>query len=252
MRILLTNDDGIESEGLLSLRNRLLKDHEVWIVAPEKEQSASSHAISIFRPVRVCECGERIFKIDGTPADCVLLGIRTLIVSPVDAVISGINRGPNLGTDILYSGTVAAARQGALLGKPSFAFSLSPDHGRFSFEQPAEFAVRLFHQFYPVWVNGHFLNINFPSSALLPYVSAVTFPSLRNYRDHYETFRAPDKSLYCFLSGDGADSKEEDGCDFCAIQQGKVSISPLAVHPANHEKESFYRKIIEEKDHEGP
>ena len=125
MRLLLTNDDGINADGLRILAERLSLDHEVWIVAPESERSACSMSISIRKAVRAKRLSGREFSVDGTPVDCVLTGLLTLIGRDVDAVISGVNRGPNLGTDILYSGTVAAARQGALMGKPSFAVSLA-------------------------------------------------------------------------------------------------------------------------------
>lgn len=249
MRILLTNDDGIDSDGLAGLHASLAANHEVWVIAPEKEQSGTSHSISIFSPLRVRERAARTFAVAGTPADCVLLGIRFLIGREVDAVVAGINRGANLGTDILYSGTVAAARQGALMGRPSFAFSLCDDgKGEYDFENPARIASRLFERLIGIRSPEQFFNINFPGGKTGLLAPVITVPSERIYRDHYESYRAPDGSLYCFLYGDGAESLEKPGSDYQAVKEGKISVSPLAIHPVNHETEELYRKAFAEKE----
>ncbi|MEN0063279.1 MAG: 5'/3'-nucleotidase SurE [Myxococcota bacterium] len=126
MRLLVSNDDGIESPGLLLLAETLRAAHyDVWVVAPRFEQSAKSHSLSMHDPLRVDEVDERMFSVTGTPADCVYLAIHGLLPGPPDVVISGINRGSNLGSDVHYSGTVAAAREGALQGLPALAVSLA-------------------------------------------------------------------------------------------------------------------------------
>ncbi len=243
MRILLTNDDGIKSEGLTLLHNRLKSEHEIWVIAPEHEMSGSSHAVSLKVPIRVKQKSEREFSVKGTPVDCVLLAFLSFIPGEIDIVISGINHGPNLGTDILYSGTVAAARQGALFGKPSCAVSLSGRNGGFSFSEPVEFIARNIELLLKEWSCDHFVNINFPAQCKLPFNTAITFPSRRIYRDNFAMFNAPDGNMYCFLQGDDPDSHNEKGSDFDALSQNKVSISPVLIHPANHEIEVKYQKL---------
>lgn len=243
MRILLTNDDGIHSQGLSLLKQRLQQQHEVWVIAPEHEMSGSSHAISLKIPIKVTEKAEREYSVTGSPVDCVLLAFLSLVSKEIDMVISGINHGPNLGTDILYSGTVGAARQGALFGKPACAVSLSEHNGIFSFLEPVEFIIQNIELLRREWSPDHFVNINFPHSAALPYETAITFPSRRIYKDTYAKFKAPDGATYCFLHGEDPHSKNEAGSDFEAISGGKVSISPVLIHPANHEIEVKYQKI---------
>ena len=125
MRILVSNDDGIAAKGLLALVEAVTPLGEVWVVAPESEQSATSHALSLHRPLRVRKVKERWFSVDGTPADCVYMAVHHLLKDERPAiVVSGINHGPNLADDVIYSGTVAAAMEGAVLGIPAIAFSL--------------------------------------------------------------------------------------------------------------------------------
>ena len=139
MRILLSNDDGIEAEGINQLRVYLQEEHELFVVAPDRERSATGHKITLDKPLRVKErlypgYNTQGWAVDGTPADCVKLGLEALLPEPPDLVISGINMGPNLGTDVLYSGTVSAAIEGIINGVPSLAVSLaSMDYRDFSF-----------------------------------------------------------------------------------------------------------------------
>ena len=126
MRILLTNDDGIEAEGINTLSEFLKKDgHEVHIVAPIKEQNATSHSITLHEPLRIFEKGKNRFAVTGSPADCIILAMKVIMKSPVDLVISGINGGQNMGEDILYSGTVAAALEAMFMGIPAISVSLA-------------------------------------------------------------------------------------------------------------------------------
>jgi 5'-nucleotidase len=124
MRMLLANDDGVSSDGLAALAEALQELGEVWVVAPDSERSAQSHSLSLHRPLRVDKIRPRWYAVDGTPADCVYLGLNGLLDGPPDVVISGVNKGSNLGTDIHYSGTVAAAREAALSGFLAIAVSL--------------------------------------------------------------------------------------------------------------------------------
>lgn len=122
--ILVTNDDGVDSDGIKALADVARKFGEVWVVAPSTEQSGVGHGITLHRPLRVEQCSERIYCVNGTPADCVWLAVRSILPRKPSLVLSGINRGANLGEDVTYSGTVAAAMEGALRGIPSIAFSL--------------------------------------------------------------------------------------------------------------------------------
>jgi len=142
LRVLLSNDDGVHAAGLAALA-AAFADDEVWIVAPDREQSASSHSISLHRPLRISEVGPRRFAVDGTPTDAVYMALNLLLKGTrPDVVVSGVNHGPNLGNDVLYSGTVAAAMEGALLGVHALAVSLAapPPH---AFEHAAAFAAAL-------------------------------------------------------------------------------------------------------------
>jgi len=145
MHLLLCNDDGIDARGLKTLEAALVDFGQVWVVAPETEQSASSHALTMHEPLRVRRRGEGRWSVSGTPADCVYLAIHHLLPQPPDLVLSGINRGSNLGNDVFYSGTVAAAMEACFQGFPSVAVSLhvEPDDQENHWETAAEVAQRV-------------------------------------------------------------------------------------------------------------
>ena len=233
MRILLTNDDGIASEGIQSLVRALCVAHEVWVVAPEAEKSGGSHSITLRDTLRVRRVAERQFSCRGTPADCVMIALLGLVPRGVDLVISGINHGPNLGTDILYSGTAAAARQGALMGVPSAALSAGAYAPPFDFDGGADFASRNLDAFRALGTDDHFLNVNFPATGTLGAETVITFPSRRIYRLKLSTYRAPDGDSYCFVSGPTPDAHPEEGSDSMVVSQGRISISPVHAHPRN-------------------
>src|SRR4051794_12182202 len=150
MIILVCNDDGIRSAGIQALAAAVEPLGDVWVVAPDREQSAVSHSLTLHRPLRVEQEGPRQFAVDGTPTDCVNLAVSGILPSRPGLVVSGINKGANLGDDITYSGTVSAAIEGTLLGIPSLALSLasltSRDRDAFEFGAAAEFAARLVEQ----------------------------------------------------------------------------------------------------------
>ena len=142
MKILLTNDDGIMSEGLQVLVSVLEKEHEVWVVAPDRNRSAVSHSILMDIPLKIKKKAKRQYACSGVPVDCVVHGVRAILKGNPDCIISGINHGANLGTDILFSGTAAAARQGALYGIPSIALSLQSETGTYDFWHLADFVLK--------------------------------------------------------------------------------------------------------------
>jgi 5'-nucleotidase len=241
MRILLTNDDGVTSPGLRLLERALAPQHEVWIVAPDSNRSGSSHSITLGTPSRFRRTGEREFTCWGTPADCVVVALMGLVPEPPELVISGINLGPNLGTDILYSGTAAAARQAAFMGRPAVACSLAAYRPPYHLDFATRFLAGNLQLFVKLWAEDHFLNINFPNGHK-PGRAEVTFPARRVYKDTLVRFEAPNGDLYCFLGGQLPEAREEPGTDYRAIQQGAVSLSPILIHPANHEIEERYRQ----------
>jgi 5'-nucleotidase len=233
VRILLTNDDGIGSEGLRALIRVLSPVHDVWVVAPETEKSGGSHSITLRDSIRVRKVGEQRFSCRGTTADCVMLSILGLVPAGIELVISGINHGPNLGTDILYSGTAAGARQGALMSVPSVALSAGTYVPPFDFAPAAEFAARNLEIFRELGTDDHFLNINFPATGTQGAETVITFPSRRIYRDELSTYKAPNGDIYCFMSGALPEAHPEEGSDCMVLSQGRISISPIHAHPRN-------------------
>ena len=241
MHLLLTNDDGVESVSLSALAKRLGDEHEVWIFAPDAERSASSHSITLRDAIRVERRSERVYACSGTPADCVILATLGLIDAKIDMVLSGPNIGPNLGTDLIYSGTAAAARQAALMGIPALAASLVGNHTRQSIEFAVEFVARNLKLFKELASSDHFLNINFPEVINPKQSISITFPSLRIYRDELDIRKETESTSYCTIKGPPPESHVENGSDYDAVASGMISISPILIHPLNHQIENRYR-----------
>jgi 5'-nucleotidase len=233
MRILLTNDDGFHSDGIQALLSELEGSHEVWVVAPEAEKSGGSHSITLRDALKVRRVGERRFSCRGTPADCVMISLLGLVPSGIDLVLSGINHGPNLGTDILYSGTAAGARQGALMGVASVALSVGAYAAPFDFAGAAAFAARNLDNFMTLGTDDHFLNVNFPVRGTRGAETVITFPSRRIYRLELHRYDAPDGDQYCFVGGALPEAHPEEGSDCMVVSQGRISISPIHAHPRN-------------------
>ena len=244
MNILLTNDDGIGSLGLKALSTALEKKHNVWILAPDAERSAASHSITIHNPIRLKRMKDRSWACGGTPADCVILSMLGAIPVKPDLVISGINRGPNLGTDIIYSGTVAGARQAALMGVPAIAASLNTFTDPFYYEPVARFIAGNIETFLELWHPDHFVNINAPNEPGEVSGVRITHPSRRIYHDKLARFEAPDGNDYFFLYGSHIDAESEEGSDWDAVSHGYVSVSPVFLHPINRAEELAYREKI--------
>ncbi|MCS7280616.1 MAG: 5'/3'-nucleotidase SurE [Desulfobacterota bacterium] len=245
MLILLTNDDGINSEGIKYLKENLSTKHEVFVVAPDRERTCSAHSITLHKPLRITKHEDRVFSTNGTPADCVLLGVKCVIKRLPDLVISGINGGPNLGQDIFYSGTVAAAREGAFLGIQSIAVSINTYFG-FRFEDATKIVEdiirRLMKNPLP---KGIFLNINIPN---LPYGEIkgfmVTSPGVRIYDDKVIEREDPRGKKYYWIGGSINNVKPKRGTDFYAVKEGYVSVTPLdAYYPASRSKD-LVKKIF--------
>ena len=240
MIILLTNDDGIGRPGLVTLAQVLEEQHEVWISAPESERSASSHAITMRAPVTFTQISERSFACSGTPADCVLYGLRGAIPIKPDVIISGINHGLNVGTDITYSGTFGAARQAAMLGIPAIAVSAeghSPEAP--PFEKAARFIQERLEKLIDLWDRHTVMNVNVPIRSLetgIPWRLATL--SHRLYLDELVVTDQEEGRVSYVLSGGTPDKEPENhpDTDLEVLRAGLIAITPVFVHPdLNHE-----------------
>jgi 5'-nucleotidase len=227
-RILITNDDGIFSEGIKLLAGALAEIAEVIVVAPDREQSATGHALTLTRPLRMQRMQENWYAVDGTPTDCVNLGVLSLLKDRrPDFVVSGINFGQNLGDDVTYSGTVSATFEGNLLGIPSVAFSQEVAEG-FSFEPAARFARQLMEVLLaPEAVDfpkDLLLNVNVPAGP----IQGVTFTRLgrRFYKQSVIENVDPRGRKYYWIAGT-PEWREESGTDYAAIAAGRISVTPL-------------------------
>lgn len=226
-RILVTNDDGIFSEGLKTLAAALEAIGEVTVVAPASEQSASSHSLTLSRPLRIRRAGERRFSVDGTPTDCVLLGLMQIMKDhPPDIVVSGINYGANLGDDVIYSGTVAGAIEACILKTPGIAFSLTA-LSNFDFTHAAKFAAQLTAEIARERLpEGTILNVNIPPGEIRG--SRITHQGMKIARSIIDERLDPRGRPYYWIGGQevGWDRTDRNS-DFVAIEEGLVSITPL-------------------------
>jgi len=228
MIILVSNDDGIRSEGVQTLARALEPLGDVFIVAPDREQSAAGHSLTLHRPLRVEEVAPRQFAIDGTPTDCVNLAVSGLLPGRPGMVVSGINKGANLGDDITYSGTVSAAMEGTLLGIPSIAVSVA-GRTQFDFGPAAEFSARLVAE---VLRNGlapeTLLNVNVPDRPREQMTGfRITKQGKRRFGEALVEKTDPRGKKYYWIGGDELGFVDEPGTDYAAIVEGAVSITPV-------------------------
>ncbi len=238
MRILITNDDGIRAEGLEVLeRIAAALSDDVWVVAPELEQSGASRALTLSQPLRAMALGERRFAVAGTPTDCVMLAVQELIEGPApDLVLSGVNRGQNLAEDVSLSGTVAGAIEGMALGIPSIALSQSMaifhDEVKAFYETAEHFGPGLIRKLLSVgWPADVILNVNFPARAP-DEVNAVevTRQGFRDIRTRFAERRTDLRGRDYFWMGFKAQpSTPPEGTDLAAIYQGRISVTPLHI-----------------------
>jgi 5'-nucleotidase len=239
MNILVTNDDGINCENMLKLAEKLRARHNVWIVAPAEERSGCSHSINIRNKIVFKKIGHRVYACSGSTADCVLISLLGAISEKIDMVVSGINPGPNLGTDILYSGTAAGARQGALMGRPSVALSAYSRDPYADLTRELDFIESNLELFGNLWTSSHFININFPRHIDDKTGVAITVPSLRTYRDRLIATPGPDGSVSYIVDGDEPGAVDEKGSDFEAVKNNSISVSPVLIRPVLHEREPY-------------
>lgn len=239
MRLLVSNDDGILAQGIECLIEAAEPLGEVWVVAPDREQSAMSHSLTLHHPVRPVKRGERRWQIDGTPTDCVMIGIEELLPEKPDFVLSGINHGQNMGEDVLYSGTVAAAMEGLALGIPSIAISFAGGDLRADVTQLRQQIsvltplLRHLTSLQPFPIHTLF-NVNLPP---LPsdQIRGVRLTRLgrRVYSNSLQKMQDPwGRQVYWIGGGDINWSGEKDS-DFQAIEDGYVSVTPLHLDLTN-------------------
>lgn len=227
MTVLLTNDDGVHSQGLAALETALAGVAEVFVVAPDREQSAASHAISLHRPLRIQQMGERRWSVDGTPTDCVYVAVHHLLrESRPGLVLSGINYGANLADDVTYSGTVAAAMEAALLGIPAVAISLAV-RDRFDFAPAAAFARALASAILVRGLpRGALLNVNVPRGPVKGF--RVTGLGKRSYGSSVLENVDPRGRKYYWIAGSESRHDDVPGSDCNAVfDEGLVSVTPL-------------------------
>lgn len=250
MRILLTNDDGIYAEGINSLAAVLVDDgHEVIVAAPDRERSAAGHSITINNPLRANDAklnieGLSSYKINGTPADCVKLGLEKIIDYKPDFIISGINDGPNLGHDVLYSGTVSAAMEGFMLGISSIAISLAVKDKR-DFNQGARHIGKLLNDLYSISIEKKILlNINIPD---IDYdkIKGIKFTVLGKslYEDSYEERVDPSGNRYYWIAGRYNEENIDINSDVWAVKNGFISITPIKIDLTDLQLIGILKKI---------
>lgn len=232
--ILACNDDGIQSDGLARLVEAVSEIDSVVVVAPDRERSAVSHALTLERPLRADEVRPGWFAVDGTPTDCINLALNGLLTERPWLVVSGINRGANLGDDITYSGTVSAAMEAVLLGVPGVAFS---QVGRVAlhYEAAAAFAASLVRSLRERPLpSDTLLNVNVPDLPA-PVGYSITRQGKRRYGDAIIEKIDPRGRKYYWIGGAELDFHDAPGTDFTAIREGRISVTPLHLDLTNYE-----------------
>lgn len=227
--LLVSNDDGVDAPGNIALREALATFADVYTVAPQTEQSAKSHSITLHHPLRFHEVEPRVWAVDGTPADCVYVAffLKDLLPRAPDLVVSGINHGPNLGNDVHYSGTVAAAREGALRGVPSIALSSCSSDMEGAAQYAKRFCKQLLRATRPTG-QAVLLNVNFPP--VPPKGVRATRLGFRLYADEVEMRDDPRGRHYLWIGGPGGATNEPvQGADTEALDEGYISVTPLSI-----------------------
>jgi len=243
MRILLSNDDGLSGRGLEPMISKLKKMGEVFVIVPDTEKSASSHSITLHSPIRLVEKRKNVYTVTGTPSDCVRFGVIGIMKNKVDLVVSGINDGPNLGDDCIYSGTVAAAREGAMLGLPAIAVSLVPN-GVGNFKLAADYAARIIKIIKKINMPKYsFLNVNVPDTDAIRGIE-ITRMGKRIYDEDIEERTDPRGYKYYWIAGERLSGHLDSGTDMNAIKNSYISVTPLKVDQTDY---LFLEKLKKQK-----
>ncbi len=228
--ILITNDDGYDSDGLRALEEAARDLGEVWVVAPATEMSAIAHAVTLTRPLRVRRAGERRFRVEGTPTDCVFVAVGELMPERPDLVLSGVNRGGNLAVDVTYSGTVGAAFEGALRGIPSVAVSLDA-FVDCDFEPAAGVGVGVARELLQRGLpEGVFLNVNVPPLPADEIRGVIPAPlGHRRYSEDLRERNDPRGNPYLWISGTDVTDRPIPGTDCVEVKRGYATVTPIRV-----------------------
>jgi len=227
--ILLTNDDGFHAPGLQLLYQESRKLGKTTIIAPEHDNSAASHSLTMNRPLRVRETEQDIYAVNGTPTDCVMIGIGKILEQKPDLVISGINPGPNLGDDVSYSGTVSAAIESTMLGIPAIAVSLAAESEPLYYETAVDFSIKLAKIILAKGLPGDtLLNVNVPN-ARIDMIQGVAFTrrGRRLYEDAIKETFDPWGRKHFWIGGGTPSFDAEEDTDSAAISVNKISITPM-------------------------
>ena len=240
--ILVTNDDGFFSKGIQTLAEVLQELGEVYIVAPDRDRSAVSHALTMHRPLKVDLIKEKCFSVNGTPTDCVVVGVKKLLPREPDLLVSGINKGANLGEDVTYSGTVSAAIEGTILNVPSFAISLVGERP-FRYETASHFALRIakfvLEKKLPT---DTLLNVNVPNKALQEINGIkVTKQGKRSYENSIHEIYSPWGEKQYWIGGGIVSWQKMEGTDIQAIMENYVSVTPLHIDLTNYQALDYLR-----------
>lgn len=243
MKILVTNDDGIHAPGLSALVDSLKNIGTVVVVAPDRERSAIGHALTLHHPLRAIKVGDYMYAVDGTPTDCVNLGIHTLLEFKPDLVVSGINNGGNMGDDVTYSGTVSAAMEATLMGIPAFSISLVTSGDKNDYSAAACFAAKLAELINNKGLpDDTFLNVNIPDlpgdKLLKP---LITSQGKRRYEGSIIDKIDPRGRNYYWIGTVDLNFHDIEGSDYTAVSRGHISITPLHLDLTNYNSFSILK-----------
>jgi 5'-nucleotidase len=243
--VLVTNDDGVYAPGLTALHDSLKELAEVYIVAPDRERSASGHSLTIHKPLKVQRIDESVYSVNGTPTDCVAVGATKILPRRPSLIVSGINYGPNLGDDVTYSGTVSAAMEGTIMNIPSLAVSLDVKHdGTPHFDTAARFAAET-----AAFILKHslpydtLLNVNVPNVAAdMIAGTKITRLGKRVYDGSIHETASPWGEIYYWIGGGTPYWEHGEDTDINAVQDGFVSITPLHLDLTNYRAMELLKK----------
>jgi len=250
MKILLCNDDGIHARGIHALMKELGSIAELFVVAPDRERSGTGHSITVFEPIKVARANLPGVKagwiVGGTPVDCVKLAMNRLIKEKIDLVVAGINHGANLGTDVLYSGTVSAAAEGVIMGVPSIAVSLNSYEEEIDFSFAAQFTKNVIKVIMKKGIEKNtLLNINVPP--LTPEdIKGIRITKLgvRNYENLFDERQDPRGNTYYWLGGGVVEEEQDKDSDVFAVQHAWISITPIRLDLTDYELIKKYKKTF--------
>lgn len=250
MRILLSNDDGIHAAGIQALYHELKKLGQVYVVAPLQEKSTTGHSLTLHKPLRMIPIQKDFWGVSGSPADCIYLGIRQVIKKMPDLVVSGINRGANLGQDIYYSGTVSAAREASILEIPSLAVSLCVDfkkgrpESELHYKEAAQIAVRLLKDVELKSIPKHsLLNLNVPDLPMSRIKGLqITRQGFRYYSGSIVKRVDHRGKNYYWVGGQYQGFKNDEGTDCHAVDKGYASVTPIQLDSTDNRTLSLFRK----------